>query len=325
MREAAPRPGEHESGRAGECTIVRIDRRLPMKAARFEYVRPASVEEACAALRSHDDARLIAGGQTLVPMMAMRLARPSLLIDIGRLSELRGISHQADVLVVGACTRQVEAERSALVGQHNPLLALALPFVGHAPTRNRGTLGGSVANADPAAEIPLVLATLGGEVEFQTADSTGRISAHEVFEGPMMTSLAADACLTRLRFPIWSGTHVGAGFHEVSARQSDFAYVSAAAQVALDDDGRIIRCALGVGGATPVPTALRDLAQDMVGCDPAQDTWRDGLRAAVDRLEIMVDAHASRAYRKRVAAHLVERAFRDACHRAAKMDRSDPA
>ena len=135
-----------------------------MKAAPFEYVRPRSVEEACACLAADPDAAIIAGGQTLVPMMAMRLARPTRLIDIARIPELHGIRDDGAAIAVGAATRQVTAANDDLIARKVPLLAAALPWVGHAATRNRGTVGGSVANADPAAEIPLVLATLGGDI-----------------------------------------------------------------------------------------------------------------------------------------------------------------
>src|SRR5580693_5221747 len=135
-----------------------------MKAAPFDYVRPATVEEACACLAADADAVIIAGGQTLVPMMAMRLARPSRLVDIARIPELHGIREDGTAVVIGAATRQVTATESETIGAKLPLLAAALPFVGHAATRARGTVGGSVANADPAAEIPLVLTTLRGSI-----------------------------------------------------------------------------------------------------------------------------------------------------------------
>ena len=153
-----------------------------MKPAAFDYVRPASVAEACALLTRRDDARLIAGGQTLIPMMAMRLARPTLLVDIARLPELLGVADKGDAIVIGAATRQAVAERSALVAQKLPLLAKALPFVGHAPTRSRVTLGGSVANADPAAEIPRVLATLKGTIELASDGSAQTFTSNGFFQ-----------------------------------------------------------------------------------------------------------------------------------------------
>src|ERR1700712_5765164 len=135
-----------------------------MKPAPFEYVRPDSLAEACALLADDEDARAIAGGQTLVPMLAMRLARPTKLIDIVRLPELAGIRPEADAIVVGATTRQAVAEHDPLIRAKLPMLARVLPWVGHPPTRNRGTVGGSIANADPSAEIPLVAMKLGAEI-----------------------------------------------------------------------------------------------------------------------------------------------------------------
>ncbi len=284
-----------------------------MKAARFDYHCAASVADACQALAAHEDARLIAGGQTLVPMMAMRLARPSLLVDIARIGELRTIEAQGGELLAGACVRQAQAERDPLVRARVPLLARALPFVGHAPTRNRGTLGGSVANADPAAEIPLVLVTLGGGVDVRHGDRSAQVAAGDLFEGPMMTSLAPAACITAVRFPVWDHQRIGTGFLEVSARQSDYAYVSAAAQVALDEDGTLLRCALGIGGATAVPTSLTGVAQALIGRRVTPELAREALKPAIAALDIMVDAHASRNYRRRVALRFAEQALMAAC------------
>ena len=283
-----------------------------MKPAPFEYLRPATIDEACALLARHADARVIAGGQTLVPMMAMRLARPSHLIDISRIAALKGMREDGDEIVLGAATRQVDVERSALVAARLPLLAAALPWVGHAPTRNRGTIGGSIANADPAAEIGLVLATLGGRVTVRDANSTRTIDAHELFLGPMTTSLPAAGCLTEVRMPVWREANVGVGFHEVSARKSDFAYVSAAAQLAFDANGRCVRCAAGLGGATPVPTRLGAIEIALKGQVVDAARVRAAVTAALTGVEIMHDAHASDAYRHRVAAALLERALVDA-------------
>ncbi len=263
-------------------------------------------------LAAEPEARLIAGGQTLIPMMAMRLARPSRLIDIGRIAELRGIREDGDAVVIGAVTRQVEVERSAIVRSRLPLLAAAIPWVGHAPTRARGTVGGSIANADPAAEIPLVLVTLGGSVTVRDGEARHRIPASDLFQGPMTTVIAGTGCLVEARFPVWRASRVGVGFHEVSARRSDFAYVSAAAQVALDGGGRVERLALGIGGATPVPTRLDAVEAALKGQAPTSEKVRAALAAATADLEIMRDGHASEAYRRRVASGLAERAIIDA-------------
>ena len=282
-----------------------------MKPVPFDYVRPASLDEACAAL-AHDDSVIIAGGQTLIPMLAMRLARPARLVDIARIPGLAGIREENGTVVIGATTRQVEAERSTLIARCVPLLARALPFVGHAPTRNRGTVGGSVANADPAAEIPLVLVTLGGTVVVRDAARTRAITAHDFFLGPMMTALPNAAVVTALRFPVWSDGRIGVGFHEIATRASDFAFVAAAAQVALDASGVCVACAVGVGGATPVPRRLDDAAETLIGTALTQAEIRAAVTEACDKLEIMIDTHASPDYRRRAAKALAVRALADA-------------
>jgi len=283
-----------------------------VKAAPFAYMRPANLAEACAVLAADAEARPVAGGQTLIPMMAMRLARPTTLVDIARLSELDGLAEDGDDLVIGAAVRQAVAERSSLMRRLTPLLAAALPWVGHQPTRNRGTVGGSVANADPAAEIPLTLVTLGGCVEVVSTTGRARLAADAFFTGPMTTALEDGALVAGVRFPVWRERRIGVGFHEISARRSDFAYVSAAAQVALDEDGRCLRCAVGIGGATPFPTALAGAAAALQGRRPTPDTIAAVLQSDIAGLEIMSDGHASTGYRRRVALALAGRALGEA-------------
>lgn len=280
-----------------------------MKAAPFEYVRPHSVEEACACLSDDPEAVIIAGGQTLVPMMAMRLARPARLVDIARIPELQGIRDDGDAIVVGAATRQATAANDDLIAQKVPLLAAALPWVGHAATRNRGTVGGSVANADPAAEIPLVLATLKGSVTLRDRVASRTIAAEDFFVGPMMTALTPGCCITEIRFPVWDQRRIGVGFQEISARRSDFALVSAAAQIALDDTGRCVACALGIGGATAVPQRLDAISIALAGSRLSDADIGEAVHAAVATVEVMSSPHASDGYRRRAAATLAIRAL----------------
>ena len=281
-----------------------------MKPAPFEYVRPQSLAAVCELLANDEDARVIAGGQTLVPMLAMRLARPARLIDIARLPELSGIREDNGAIVIGATTRQVIAERSELVRRSLPLLTAALPWVGHPPTRNRGTVGGSIANADPSAEIPLVAVTLGAEIEITSTDGVTTMPADDFFIGPMLTVIGQGECVSAVRFPVWTHKNVGVGFHEISARRSDFAFVSAAAQVALDDDGKCVELALGVGGASERPLPI-DVAP-LIGSKLEQSRVTEAVEAATASLETMDDLHASAAYRRRVAATLCARALLDA-------------
>jgi CO/xanthine dehydrogenase FAD-binding subunit len=240
----------------------------------------------------------------------MRLARPAKLVDILRLRELRGIRSDDDAIVIGAVTRQVDVERSEIIQRGLPLLAKALPWVGHPPTRNRGTVGGSIANADPSAEIPLVAVTLGAEIEIVNCSGRMGMPADEFFIGPMLTSVMPGDCVAAVRFPVWAHQRVGTGFHEVSARQSDFAFVAAAAQVAIDDAGRCIDATLGIGGVGDRP--LRIDVTALVGEEVGKVSISDVVRAATTDLEASSDLHATADYRRRVASVLGARALEDA-------------
>jgi len=254
-----------------------------MKPAPFDYVRPDTLAEACALLAGDEDARLIAGGQTLVPMLAMRLARPARLIDILRLPELAGIREERGAVVVGATTRQAHAERDPVIRASVPMLARVLPWVGHPPTRNRGTIGGSIATSMPADDF---------------------------FIGPMLTTIGLGECVSAIRFPVWPQPRIGVGFFEISARRSDFAFVAAAAQVALDEEGRCLDAVLGVGGVGDRPLPLD--VSSLVGTELDAASIAEAVNAASDDLEAMSDLHASAAYRRRVARVLCIRALEQA-------------
>ena len=238
-----------------------------MKPAPFEYSRPADIDEACALLAADDGARVIAGGQTLVPLMAMRLARPSRLIDIARIPGLAYIRDEGQELAVGATTRQRVIENDPLVRAKLPLLAKVMPFIGHTATRARGTVGGSIVNGDPAAEIVLVAVTLGATLVWRDGGNDNPIAATDFFLGPMVTALPLTACLSEARFPVWSETRVGVGFHEINARQSDFAFVSAAAQVAL-----LVGAVLALAAAV-LPQPRRDAGVALALVASSQPFW----------------------------------------------------
>src|SRR5262244_1123126 len=286
-----------------------------MKPASFEYARPADLDQACAMLAASDDARIIAGGQTLVPLMAMRLARPKRLIDIARIPELAFIRREGDSVAIGATTRQCGLEHDRVVAADIPLLAKVLPFVGHAATRARGTVGGSLANADPAAEIVLVAVTLGATLAYRDGAHDLEIAAADFFVGPMVTALPATGMLTAVRFPVWR-ERIGVAVHEVSSRRSDFAFASAAAQVALASDGTCARIAIGVGAATEFPLRLAAAEQRLIGTRPTPDAIRAAVGEALADVAPMADLHASAEYRRRVARSLAVRAVADACRDA---------
>jgi CO/xanthine dehydrogenase FAD-binding subunit len=282
-----------------------------MKAAPFEYSRVGSVDEACALLAADESARVIAGGQTLVPMMAMRLARPTRLVDINRISALSYIRSAGEALSIGATTRQCLVEQDTLVAAKLPLLARAMPFVGHSATRARGTVGGSLANADPAAELPLIAVTLDARMSYRVNSRTEVLPARDFYIGLMTTSLPSAAILTAVQFPVWGGK-VGIGFHEVSARSSDFAFVSAAAQVELADDDKCKRIAIGIGAVTEFPIRLVSSEQQLKGTALDIAKVKDAVIQSLADIEPLSDLHASAEYRRRVAATLATRAVADA-------------
>ncbi len=291
-----------------------------MKAAEFDYIRADSVAAACQALAAAEpgeEHKIIAGGQTLVPLMAMRLARPALLVDIDGIPGLDGIESRNGILAVGAMTRQRAAELSPAIRGNVPLLAKALRFVGHLQTRNRGTVGGSLAHGDPAAEIPLAAVTLDAELEAEGTGGRRVCPANGFFEAPMVTAIAPDECLVEARFPVWDGERIGTGFQEVASRQGDFAIVAAAAQVALDGEGRCTRIAAGLGGVAPRPVRTGALEDELAGIrleDSGIDRALASVEAAIDPDD---DLHATAAYRGRVAKVLLGRAIREARDEAA--------
>lgn len=264
-----------------------------------------------------DGARVIAGGQTMVPLMAMRLARPTRLIDIARIPGLAYVRDEGIEIAIGATTKQHVVESDPLIRAKLPLLARVMPFVGHTATRARGTVGGSLANGDGAAEIVLVAVTLGATLIWRDGGKNNPIAASDFFLGPMVTALPLTACLAEARFPVWAEPRVGTGFHEVNARQSDFAFVSAAAQIALDGQGRCVRAAIGIGAATAVPLRLDAVAEELNGKRFDEGAVRKSLSAALADIEAMADLHASAEYRKRVAVTLALRAIADAYAAAA--------
>ena len=289
-----------------------------MKAAPFEYVRARSVAEACELLRQGGgDAKLIAGGQSLVPMMAMRLARPRRLVDINNIAAVKFIAIETDTARTGACTRQCVVERDDALAARVPLLRQALAWVGHAQTRNRGTVGGSLAHADPAAELPLVAQVLGATMVLRSASGARAVPAAGFFAGPLTTVVEPGECLEEIRWPVWREMRAGSAFTEVSRRHGDFAIVAAAAQVALDGDGRCVRASFGVGGGGSTPRAFPDIARLLVGTRMDDGAINGAAHDAAAGVDFSGDLHASADYRRHLAAVLAARALR-AAHEQAK-------
>jgi CO/xanthine dehydrogenase FAD-binding subunit len=284
-----------------------------LKSPPFEYARAGSIEEACELLSQHGDAaKVIAGGQSLVPMMAFRLLRPSWLIDINEIPALKFVAFETDAVRMGACVRQCVIERDETLATRVPLLRQALAFVGHAQTRNRGTAGGSLAHADPSAELPLVAQILEARLVLGAKSGTRTLPAAGFFAGPMMTSLRADECLQEIHWPVWRDRKTGSAFTEISRRHGDFAMVAAGAQVAVDDEGHCTRVAFGVGGAAPTPVAFPELARRLVGHRLDKTKARAVAQEAAVTLEPESDIHASAAYRRHLAGVLVTRVLQQA-------------
>jgi CO/xanthine dehydrogenase FAD-binding subunit len=288
-----------------------------LKAAPFDYIRAASLSDACELLRQNgDDVKLIAGGQSLTPMMAMRLARPSRLVDINEIAALKFITIEGNAARTGACTRQCKVERDDALAMRVPLLRQALAWVGHVQTRNRGTIGGSLAHADPAAELPLVAQVLSASMILRSTTGTRTVPAADFFTGPLMTALEPYECLAEIHWPVWTGAKTGAAFTEVSRRHGDFAIIAACAQIALDEDQRCVRASFGLGGGGSTPLAFPQLAQRLCGTRLEDEVVHSVAQAAAVALDPGGDLHASSGYRKHLAGVLAARVLRAAYARA---------
>jgi aerobic carbon-monoxide dehydrogenase medium subunit len=287
----------------------------------FDLHQPATVDEVLTLLARHaDDARVLAGGQSLVPLLNFRLARPGHVIDIGRLSALGNLDETPAGLVVGAMVRQSRAERSSAVGARCPLLAAALPWIAHPPIRSRGTVCGSLAHADPAAELPAVAVAL--DATFVAVSARGRreIAAADFYQGYLTTALRPDELLAAVRFPA-AAPGTGAAFCEVSRRRGDFAMAGAGAQVTLED-GAIADARICVSGVAAVPLRCAGSEQALLGSRADLGTLRLAADAAASILDPADDLHATAGYRKHVAGVLLRRAVAEAYGSASGAGRS---
>lgn len=288
-----------------------------MKPAPFEYFAPLELDEALESLQRYgEEAKVLAGGQSLMPLMNLRLARPKVIIDINRLSKLSSISAGPNGgLVIGALTRQRAIERSATVQERNPLLAATMPLIGHFQIRNRGTIGGSLAHADPAAELPAVSVVLGAEFVLKRARAQRVVLAGDFFLDTMTTAIEPNELLTEIRVPGWQPGW-GWAIEEISRRRGDFAMVGVAVLVQMDgsESCKDARIALfGVGGK-PVRMAR---AEGMLrGKVPDQKTLLEVARLVSEDLDPDSDVHASAEYRKEVGGVLTRRALEKAFGRA---------
>jgi carbon-monoxide dehydrogenase medium subunit len=260
------------------------------------------------------EVKVLAGGQSLVPLMNFRLARPRVLVDLNRLSELQYIRERDGWLLIGAMTRQSALERSALVERLAPLLAEALPLVGHLPIRNRGTLGGSLAHADPAAEVCAVALALDAVLVARSGAGERTISSQEFFRGPFTTSLRPDELLTEVRLPPLP-RGAGWAFDEVARRRGDFAMVGLASVLQLDPGGQISFARLAYASMGPKPLRAPRGEMALLGEKPTAEVFARAAAAAMLDLDPTDDLHATRAYRLHVAQALTSRVLRRAVER----------
>ncbi len=286
-----------------------------MKLPYVEYEAPTTIAEAVDLLAEHqDEASVLAGGQSLIPLLALRLARPAVLIDINGLGELSGVSVTDGWMAIGAMTREYVAEESETVADAVPLLAAALPLIGHEAIRSRGTIGGSMAHADPAAELPAVARALGAEFVVRSRSGDRVVPAAEWFEGYLATSRRPDEILVEVRFPT-AGSDTGVAFQEVARRHGDFAIVGLAASLTLTD-GAISDARLAFAGIADVPVRAADAEDLLAGERPSTELFEEAARRATADIDPPADLNGSSEYRKKVAATLVRRGLRAAADNA---------
>ena len=288
-----------------------------MKPSAFDYYRPQTLDEALSLLAKHaGDAKPLAGGQSLIPAMNFRLAAPAVLVDLNALSELAYIDDGPSGLRVGGMTRQRAVERSALIAKDAPLVAEAMPFIAHPAIRNRGTIGGSLAHADPAAELPAVMLAL--DAKFGVRNSTGArtVDADDFFVGLFTTAVEPGELLTDIVIPKMP-QRSGFAFQEISRRHGDFALVGVAASVTLDEQGRCAAARIALLSVGDRPMLAQHAAAALLGHVPSADGLKAAAaEAAAKDIDPSSDIHASAKYRRHLAAVLTRRVLTVAFNRA---------
>ncbi|HVF07203.1 MAG TPA: xanthine dehydrogenase family protein subunit M [Actinomycetota bacterium] len=283
----------------------------------FDYVPATSVDEAHAALAdAGEDAQILAGGQSLIPLLSLRLAHPSTLVDVNGVEELASMESVDGALRIGATVRHRTVERSQEAGASIPLLAEAMPLIGHVAIRSRGTIGGSLAHADPAAELPAIAVALGATFTVRSRDRGERtIGAEDFFQGYFTTAIEPDELLCSIDFPVLPARS-GCSIEEVARRHGDFALVGVVAAVTLDEHGTIGDARIAIMNVADRAVRATAAEQAIVGMAAAGATFGDAASAAGEALDPPGDLHASPAYRRKVAGVCVRRALERATRRA---------
>jgi carbon-monoxide dehydrogenase medium subunit len=285
-----------------------------MKAAPFTYHAPQSIADVIALLSSLDNARVLAGGQSLMAMLNLRIAGPDHLIDLGRILELAGITENETTISVGAMTTQRTVERSDIIARYCPLLADGVAHVGHQQTRNRGTIGGSICHLDPGAELPVVACALDVELIVEGSAGTRSIAFRDFPEGYLTSQLQPDEILTRVNFPK-AMARSGSAFVEFNRRPADFAIVSVAVSISLDAGGHIAHAAIAFGGIQSAPVRLAEAEALLIGRVPDADAW-ERAAACTATLECDGDELYPGEYRRDLCGVLLTRALAKALQRA---------
>ena len=287
-----------------------------MKPSPFEYVAPESLEEATSLLGEHGEVgKILAGGQSLGPLLNMRLASPEVLIDINRLDELSYIRQRDGYLEIGALARQRTVERSPDIPRKWPLISDAMPYVGHMTLRNRGTVCGSIAHADPAAELPAVATALEAELRVLGPEGERTVLATDFFLSYMTTNLEPEELLAEVRFPP-PRPRTGHAWIEIARRHGDYALVGTAAALTLSEDNTCDAARLVYTGVAPVPFDAREAAELLVGEQPSEDSFAEVAEHAAKASEPGTDVHASAGYRRHLLGLLTRRALGKALERA---------
>jgi carbon-monoxide dehydrogenase medium subunit len=282
----------------------------------FDYLRPTSLAEATRLLASHaDDAKILAGGHSLVPMMKLRLSAPKILIDIGRLSELSGIHEENGTIVIGACTTHYAAETSALLRQRCPLLAETAAAIGDVQVRNRGTIGGSIAHADPAADWPAAVLALNAEITLVHRGGTRTVKAADFFVDLLTTAMESNEILTEIRVPA-NALRTGGAYLKVPQPASGFALTGVAAQVTLGANNTLQRVAVGITGVSSKPFRASATESALQGQAATPEAVTQAAARAVEGVDALEDIHASADYRLHLARVYTKRALQTAMARA---------
>jgi carbon-monoxide dehydrogenase medium subunit len=283
-----------------------------VKPAPFDYLAPATIDEACRHLaEAGGGATVLAGGQTLMPLLSLRMSQPFILVDINRIPELKGVSRADGGTRIGPMMRQNEVIADPTLGSALPLLVTATRHVGHHQTRNRGTIGGSIALGEPAAELPATAVALGASVEVRSTRGSRRVAAEDLYLGPYMTSLEPDELVTAIHFPDWPSAATIPLFREVAQRPGDFGLVGLTGAVTVKD-GRIERAGIAWFGMGPTPMKARKVEAALIGQPVSGLDTRKLAELAIADTAPFDDQHASAEYRRTVGRRVFERALREA-------------